>query len=140
MIASIVFGLLLLSASNTAIVGMVSIQFLMSRDGEIPRRFGVLNGYGVPWVGLVPAVVLPCEMDFGQGRLSLFTTVSTLGTPQDITLSELAMELFYPADGPTRARLEASAAAVRQSGDMDRREPSRSIAANLSASSGGLNR
>lgn len=62
MIASIVFGLLLLSASNTAIVGMVSIQFLMSRDGEIPRRFGVLNGYGVPWVGLVPAVVLPCAL------------------------------------------------------------------------------
>lgn len=87
-----------------------------------------------------PAVVLPCEMDFGQGRLSLFTTVSTLGTPQDITLSELAMELFYPADGPSRQRLEASAAAVRQSGDKDRREPSRSIAANLSASSGGLNR
>ena len=31
-------------------------------------------------------------------ELSMFTTLTTFGTPQDITLSELAVELFFPAD------------------------------------------
>jgi hypothetical protein len=31
-------------------------------------------------------------------RLSMFTTLTTFGTPLDVTLAELAVELFYPAD------------------------------------------
>jgi hypothetical protein len=31
--------------------------------------------------------------------------MTTFGTPQDITLAELAVELFYPADDATEARL-----------------------------------
>jgi hypothetical protein len=30
-----------------------------------------------------------------------FTTIATLGTPQDITLQELRVECFYPADEAT---------------------------------------
>src|SRR6266496_4055617 len=40
---SIVFGFLLLSAVNTAIVDLIAIQFLMSRDREIPKIFQRLN-------------------------------------------------------------------------------------------------
>jgi len=33
--------------------------------------------------------------------LRFFTTIATLGTPQDITLQELRVECFFPADGAT---------------------------------------
>jgi amino acid transporter len=56
---SVVFGVLLLSAVNTAIVGLISISFLMSRDGELPRRFEKLNSFGVPTLGLAIATIIP---------------------------------------------------------------------------------
>jgi len=58
-IASIFFGLLLLSAANTAIGGMISVQYLLSRDKELPESFTALNRYGVPWVGLLIATIAP---------------------------------------------------------------------------------
>jgi amino acid transporter/nucleotide-binding universal stress UspA family protein len=56
---SFVFGFLLLSAVNTAIVDLVAISFLMSRDGELPPRFQKLNQFGVPNLGLILATVVP---------------------------------------------------------------------------------
>jgi amino acid transporter/nucleotide-binding universal stress UspA family protein len=58
-LSSIVFGLLLLSAANTAIGDMVSIQYLMSRDKELPAMFSSLNKFGMPWLGLVTATTVP---------------------------------------------------------------------------------
>jgi len=58
-IVSIVFGLLLLSASNTAIVDLIAIQFLMSRDRELPTIFQRLNKWGVPNAGMLLATILP---------------------------------------------------------------------------------
>jgi amino acid transporter/nucleotide-binding universal stress UspA family protein len=58
-IVSIVFGLLLLSAVNTAIVDLIAIQFLMSRDREIPKIFQRLNNWGVPSAGMLLATVVP---------------------------------------------------------------------------------
>ena len=54
-----VFGLLLLSAVNTAIGDLVTIQFLMSRDGEMPPFFKRLNRFGVPFLGAVLATIIP---------------------------------------------------------------------------------
>jgi len=58
-IISIVFGLLLLSAVNTAIVDLIAIQFLMSRDREIPKIFQHLNKWGVPSAGMLLATLVP---------------------------------------------------------------------------------
>ena len=58
-IVSIVFGLLLLSAANTAIVDLVAIQFLMSRDREMPSLFQRLNKWGVPSAGVLLATIVP---------------------------------------------------------------------------------
>jgi nucleotide-binding universal stress UspA family protein len=58
-IVSIVFGLLLLSAVNTAIVDLIAIQFLMSRDREIPTLFQRLNKWGVPSAGMLLATLVP---------------------------------------------------------------------------------
>jgi nucleotide-binding universal stress UspA family protein len=58
-IISIVFGLLLLSAVNTAIVDLITIQFLMARDREIPAVFQRLNQWGVPGAGMLLATIVP---------------------------------------------------------------------------------
>src|SRR2546423_8623665 len=58
-IVSIVFGLLLLSAVNTAIVDLIAIQFLMSRDRELPKLFQRLNKWGVPSAGMLLATFVP---------------------------------------------------------------------------------
>jgi transcriptional regulator with XRE-family HTH domain len=49
--------------------------------------------------GLLP--VLPLELVIGELELSLFSVISTFGTPQDITTDELRIEAFYPTDEKT---------------------------------------
>jgi nucleotide-binding universal stress UspA family protein len=58
-IVSGVFGFLLLSAVNTAIVDLIAISFLMSRDRELPEPFEKLNRFGVPNLGLIVATAIP---------------------------------------------------------------------------------
>jgi hypothetical protein len=41
----------------------------------------------------------------GDGELAFFTTLTTFGTAADVTLSELAIEAFYPANAATAIRL-----------------------------------
>src|SRR6266581_2240203 len=52
-------ALMLLSEANTAVVDLISIQFLMSRDGELPPIFQKLNRYGVPNLGMLVAAIVP---------------------------------------------------------------------------------
>ena len=51
-------------------------------------------------------------MDFKKGETSfrLFTTIATLGTPLDVTLQEIRVECFFPADDASAALLHAWAA------------------------------
>jgi len=58
-IVGIVFFLLLLSAANTAIVAMIGLLYMMSRDREMPRQFRRLNRQGVPIYPLLIALGLP---------------------------------------------------------------------------------
>jgi transcriptional regulator with XRE-family HTH domain len=52
---------------------------------------------------LVPeGPVLPMHFQKDRTRLQLFTTIATLGTPQDVTLQELRIESFFPMDDETR--------------------------------------
>ncbi len=52
-----------------------------------------------------PALLIPWRLEVGGVLHSYFTTLTSFGTPQDITLAELAIELFYPADEATEAVL-----------------------------------
>jgi transcriptional regulator with XRE-family HTH domain len=54
-------------------------------------------------------VLVPLRLRTEHGLLSFFSTTTVFGTPLDITLAELAIESFFPADAPT-AELLASAA------------------------------
>jgi transcriptional regulator with XRE-family HTH domain len=56
-------------------------------------------------------LVIPLEVELGPHTARLLTTISTLGTPQDLTLRELAIEAFHPADPATEALIRALAAA-----------------------------
>jgi transcriptional regulator with XRE-family HTH domain len=61
---------------------------------------------GIWRAGWVDAPLLvPLRITTGGRELSLFTTLTTFGTPTDITLAELALELFYPADDASGALL-----------------------------------
>lgn len=55
-------------------------------------------------------------MHFRKGRteLRLFTTIATLGTPQDITLQELRIESFFPIDEATRKPFQMWAQRTQQ--------------------------
>jgi transcriptional regulator with XRE-family HTH domain len=53
-------------------------------------------------------VLMPLRVRHTTGELAFFTTVSTFGTPLDVTLSELAIEAFYPANAETAAKLRGS--------------------------------
>jgi transcriptional regulator with XRE-family HTH domain len=55
-------------------------------------------------------IVLPLRLrDLrGDGELVFFSTLSTFGTAVDVTLAELAIEAFYPADARTAMRLLSS--------------------------------
>jgi amino acid transporter/nucleotide-binding universal stress UspA family protein len=59
---SITFGFLLLSAVNTAIVDLITIQFLMARDRELPSIFQRLNKWGVPSAGMLLATMVPMAL------------------------------------------------------------------------------
>ena len=56
---SLVLAGLLLSAVNTAIGALVSILYLLCKDGEMPGVFGMLNRFGVPWIVLLIAMFAP---------------------------------------------------------------------------------
>jgi transcriptional regulator with XRE-family HTH domain len=58
-----------------------------------------------------PAVAIPFRITTDRGLLSFFTTTTMFGSPVDITLSELAVECFYPADAATAEIVRATAAA-----------------------------
>jgi transcriptional regulator with XRE-family HTH domain len=55
--------------------------------------------------GEEPQLLVPCRLNVGGVELSLFTMLTTFGTPSDITLDELAVELFFPADSATEEAL-----------------------------------
>jgi transcriptional regulator with XRE-family HTH domain len=57
-----------------------------------------------------PSPVLTLDYVVGGKSLSVFTTISTLGTPQDVTLQEIRIESFFPADERSDALFRSLAA------------------------------
>jgi len=57
-----------------------------------------------------PGPVLTVDYLVGGRALSVFTTIATLGTPQDITLQEVRVESFFPADDRSDALFRSLAA------------------------------
>jgi transcriptional regulator with XRE-family HTH domain len=68
-----------------------------------------LGGEAVALPGEHHGVLMPFEFHTPQGVLRLISTTTVFGSPVDITLQELAMETFFPADEATAAHLRALA-------------------------------
>ncbi|HLB34503.1 MAG TPA: universal stress protein, partial [Chthoniobacterales bacterium] len=76
---SITFGLLLLSAVNTAIIDLISISFLMSKDEELPPIFAKLNQFGVPNFSLVVMSLIPAALVVWVGDVSGLADLYAVG-------------------------------------------------------------
>jgi hypothetical protein len=61
--------------------------------------------------GEVLGVAMPLQVRTGAGVLGFISTTTVFGTPVDVTLQELALETFFPADAATADALRRLAAA-----------------------------
>ncbi len=68
---------------------------------------GVPVGWRQPASFLADRLVVPIILRAAGQRASLFSTLTTVGTPVDVTLSEIRIESYYPADAQTEALLRA---------------------------------
>src|SRR5881296_240271 len=86
-IVGIVFCLLLLSAANTAIVAMIGLLYMMSRDREMPRQFRRLNGHGVPMWPLFIATGLPVVVLLFAASFTALAGLYAIGVVGAITVN-----------------------------------------------------
>jgi len=89
-------------------------QIDATADAELSKLFDELAAYPAPGGARAPranathdygGVVVPLRLVMDAGTLSLFSTITIFGTPVDVTLSELAIESFFPADPETAGML-----------------------------------
>ena len=86
-IVGIVFCLLLLSAANTAIVAMIGLLYMMSRDREMPRQFRRLNRHGVPLWPLFIATGLPVVVLLFAASFTALAGLYAIGVVGAITVN-----------------------------------------------------
>ena len=86
-IISIVFGFLLLSAVNTAIGALVSMQFAMARDRELPTVFSSLNRFGMPYIPLIVAIAVPILVLILEHNVLHLAALYAIGVVGAITLN-----------------------------------------------------
>jgi transcriptional regulator with XRE-family HTH domain len=82
-----------------------------TRDAQDEEILALANAAHAELAGAVeaartPSVLQPITFRRGKTVLDLFTTITTLGTPLDITLQELRIETFFAANAESRAALE----------------------------------
>ncbi|HEX2251984.1 MAG TPA: helix-turn-helix transcriptional regulator [Thermoanaerobaculia bacterium] len=90
-------------------------QVEITADPALAALHDELRGYPVPDGAAGPdaaageqdyaEVVVPLRLRTDWGLLAFFSTVTTFGTAVDITLAELAIESFFPADSATAEAL-----------------------------------
>src|SRR6266567_1095960 len=76
-------------------------------DQRLSELHDELIGYpgGIAEPASATGVVLPLRYRHGDRELSLFSISAVVGTATDVTVEELAIEAFYPADAATAAAL-----------------------------------
>jgi transcriptional regulator with XRE-family HTH domain len=87
-------------------------QIEITADPGLETLMKELRGYPAP-VSRTPAapdkfggVVVPLQLVTEAGKLSFLSTTTIFGTPVDVTVSELAIESFFPADDATARALQ----------------------------------
>src|SRR4051794_36022842 len=88
------------------LLGRLRRQVALTGDDDLAALYDELSSYpnvttAGPW-DEHPAVVIPVRLRTSRGVLSFFSTMATFGTAADVTLAELTVEQFFPADEHTR--------------------------------------
>jgi transcriptional regulator with XRE-family HTH domain len=73
---------------------------------EILSYPGVPARWREPELDAPHELILPMELNLGGKIARMFSTVTTVATPHDVTLQELHVEVFYPADAETESVLQ----------------------------------
>lgn len=87
----------------------------ISGDPVLHALHEELSGYPGPEAPDVPmsgthSMVVPMQLQTPLGVMSFISTTTMFGTPMDVTLSELAIESFFPADEATAQLLQTALA------------------------------
>ena len=85
-------------------------------DAELLKLYHELKSYPMPARSEPLSsdnVAIPFKMRLNGDVLSFISTTMIFGTPVDITLSELALETFFPADELTAERMRSMAANLK---------------------------
>lgn len=103
-----------LSEWRAHLIGRLRQQFSASGDPMLDKLLKELLSYPAPkTAGEVhtdyAGIAVPLQLSTKAGLLSLISTTTVFGTPVEITLSELAVESFFPADEETAAILRSLA-------------------------------
>ena len=80
-------GVLLISAGNTALNDLISIQFLMSVDRELPSSLRILNRHGVPIVPLAVATLVPVVVLLLIGDVEMLSHLYAIGLVGAMTIN-----------------------------------------------------
>jgi transcriptional regulator with XRE-family HTH domain len=95
------------------ILGNLRRQVAVTGDDGLRALTDELMGYADELGVVVPpphegfrAIALPMRLRTDDGELAFITMLATFGTALDITLTELTIETFLPADAPTAAALQ----------------------------------
>lgn len=84
------------------ILARLDHQIRTTGDAELADLRNELAGYPGGTSHLATgSLVVPLELDTGDGSLSFLSTTTVFGTPLDVTVAELAIESFFPADART---------------------------------------
>jgi transcriptional regulator with XRE-family HTH domain len=95
------------------LLGRLRREVARTADPDLARLYGELRAYPcdqpepdleLPGPG---AICVPLRLRHGDHELTFFSTVATFGTPLDITVAELVIESFFPADPGTSIFLGA---------------------------------
>jgi hypothetical protein len=84
-------------------------EVALTADPRLAELQEELSEYpaGEPFEVPGPGIAVPLRLRAGDAELSFFSTVATFGTAIDVTLAELSIEAFFPADTETAEVLRA---------------------------------
>lgn len=94
----------------------LSRQAVQAGDPELSVLYEELLSYGDEDLPAAPdpaEIALPIRIHHRGAELCFFNTITTFGAAFDITLEELAVEAYFPADDQTVRFLQTQAATVR---------------------------
>lgn len=96
------------------LLGRLRRQVALTADPELADLLEELTAYPCDQPDDEPhgtgEVVVPLRLRVGDAELALLSTVATFGTPLDVTVAELVIEAFFPADEATGAWLAGTPA------------------------------